>query len=111
MIFETIDATLNGDGPLGTHQAKFVGLDVVKTTNNECVRFMFETLEGAKINALATKCQPNSGNKLGKFLGNLIGKPCTGGLKVNADDYIGKPYLCIIQDEKGKPKLTTFTQL
>lgn len=53
-----------------------------------------------------------NGNKLGRFLAGLAGKPPTEGFSNTPDDYIGKRYLLIFgPNKKGNISLSSFTPI
>jgi len=108
MLF-TISASGSGALPGGTHKATFAGIEPTETSRGEALRWRW-TLENGTEYAAFSDRNPTTKNKVGRWLAALSGKAATEGVSVNPDDYVGRPYLLIVeQGDNGSTRLNTFT--
>ena len=101
--------------PPGTYKASFQGLESTETSKGPAIRWRFKISEGKHAGQTVSELSDphaTTGNKTGRFLVALSGKSLEGGVKIEPPQYVGRPYLLIIEPkEGGKTKLTTFTAL
>jgi hypothetical protein len=90
----------------GFHPATFNGMGslVESDTSSPYYPFWFTGEKGesylgfgnqARDKATGRELSPNGGNKLGRFLMGLTGKPLTEDTEVNPADYVGKRYMLV----------------
>lgn len=97
--------------PVGTHNAKFVGIEPIENKWGNGYRWVFETNEGKKISGFSDRDKPPTPNNItGRWLSALSKQPATDGARINTDDFIGKPYMLIVAPNgDNKTKLETFS--
>jgi hypothetical protein len=112
----TIDPSARYEAiPAGTYKATFQGLEPTETANGQAIRWKFKVTEGPMAGKLISELSDphaTTGNKTGRFLVALSGKPLEGGVKVEPPQYVDRLYLVIVEPkEGGKSKVATFTAL
>jgi hypothetical protein len=99
--------------PVGAHQATFLGLS---QENNKEGKPMFVwnfEADGKAVKGFTDAGQPTDGNKLGRWLCGLAGKPLKAGDSYDPDTYIGKRYMLIVTPAKSGngTRIDTFTPM
>jgi len=100
-----------GSVPAGAYQSVFSGVESVENEYGKGYRWTFQTDDGKQIVGFSDRERPpTTGNKTGRWLAALSGKPLSDGLDVDTDAYVGKRYMVIVQDTgEGKTRLETFS--
>ena len=115
----TITSSSYDNVPAGTYKAKFKEFQQdIETSKGKAYRWKFTITEGKYAGTNVSELSdagslPSTKNKTGRFLVAISGKPLAHGTAVDPDDYVGRPYLVIVEpkDDKGGTKITTFSPL
>jgi hypothetical protein len=100
------------------YRAEFVAVEQTETSKGKAWRWKFKVTDPKASDKIVTELSdaespPTPRNKTGRFLQALVGKPLAEGVSVNPDDYVGKPYMLVIENKPdgNGTKVTTFSAI